>query len=141
MTTAGQDNDDPLKKVGAFFRRSSTAVKRKFEDTKIKDGAKDLGKSIADTSKKTGKEVKQGFLRFATKVKGIFKAKETPKEEETKVAKFKSSKRHDRQKKKLMGRESTDEDDDDEPIPEMLKLEGHSEDDDDDDEPWHHAEE
>ena len=57
-------------------------------DTDFKGGAQNLGKSISDASKRTGAKisrgvkeikvkektakVKTGFLRFATKVKGLF---------------------------------------------------------------------
>ena len=87
MTTSG-DNTDIGKQLGSFFRRQSTKVKQKYEDTDFKGGANDLGKSISAASKKAGSKIsegfkemkesektqnaKRGFMRFATKVKGLF---------------------------------------------------------------------
>ena len=83
-----KNDPDTVAQIGQFFRRSSTRVKQKFEETDFKGGAQNLGKSIADASKRTGAKiskgvkeinvkeksvkVKTGFLRFATKVKGLF---------------------------------------------------------------------
>ena len=77
---------------------ASTAVKKKFDDTDFKGGAQNLGKSISDASKRTGAKiskgvkeinvkeksakVKFGFMRFATKVKGLFSKNDSNLEEE-----------------------------------------------------------
>ena len=67
-------------------------MKQKYDDTDFKGGAQNLGKSISDASKRTSakiskgfkeikvkektEKVKFGFMRFATKVKGLFASKE-----------------------------------------------------------------
>ena len=83
-----EEEKDVFDQVGAFFRRSSTKLKIKYAETDFKGGAKDLGKSISETSKSVGNKmtqgikeikakeksinVKKGFMNFATKVKGLF---------------------------------------------------------------------
>ena len=98
-----KNNPDTVAQIGQFFRRSSTRVKQKFEETDFKGGAQNLGKSIADASKRTGAKiskgvkeinvkeksvkVKTGFMRFATKVKGLFSKSDSmgPEEESKEV--------------------------------------------------------
>ena len=87
-----EENKDTIDQIGSWFRRSSTQIKKKWEDTDIKGGASDLGKSIADSSKRTGAKIKEsfkeenvavkkeavkrGWMRFTTKVKSIFSKSE-----------------------------------------------------------------
>ena len=82
------NDDDAFDKVAAFLRRSSTAIK----DTSKKTGAK-ISEGVKEMNlKEKGKKVKRGFLRFATKVKGLFSKKEDQEDEETKGGpKFKKS--------------------------------------------------
>ena len=139
-----KNDPDTVAQIGQFFRRSSTRVKQKFEETDFKGGAQNLGKSIADASKRTGAKiskgvkeinvkeksvkVKTGFMRFATKVKGLFSKSDSggPNngEEETKEVKSKDKNIHDKAKAELQGRD-TNELENESPVPDMLKLEGH----------------
>lgn len=134
MKAQSAQQNDPLDSIGSFFRRQSTKISKKYEETDFKGGARELGKSITVTSKKAGskisegfkeikssektQKVKSGFFRFASKVKGIFStpgSNEVPEES-------KKTKHHDAAKKEL------GLSDDDEPVPDMLKLDGHSDD-------------
>ena len=93
-------------------------VKKKFEETDFKGGAKNLGKSITDASKRTGEKISKGakeinvkeksskvtvgFMRFATKVKGIFsKENNNDDDEETKEVKSQDVNLHDKAKAEL----------------------------------------
>ena len=94
-------------------------VKKKYEETDFKGGAEKLGKSISNASKRTGEKiskgakdinvkeksskVRAGFMRFATKVKGIFSKDNDVNDngEETKEAKKQDVGIHDKAKAEL----------------------------------------
>lgn len=83
-----KNGPDKMDSISSFFRRSSTVVKQKYVETDFKGGAQTLSNSISDASKRAGakiskgvkeikvkektEKVKFGFMRFATKVKGLF---------------------------------------------------------------------
>ena len=123
-------------------------IKKKWDDTDFKGGASKLGDSIADSSKKTGSKIssgwtemknsektaniKRGFTRFTSKVKGWFSKKDSDEEEEKKEpvpvmaeANVNGAKKHNTIKAEMMGSDNSDEE---ENIPEMMRLEGHSDD-------------
>ena len=76
-------------------------------------------------SEETKTKVKRGFMRFATKVKNLFKKDEGEAEEEYEEAAFKDAAIHDQAKAELHVSDedlANEVDSDGEPIPEMLKL-------------------
>ena len=142
-----EEEKDTLDKIGGWFRRSSTMIKKKWDDTDIKGGASDLGKSIKNTSSKAGdaikesfkeenvtrkrEAVKRGWFSFKSKVKGIFSSsgdEETKTQPEEEKRQDPKSAKHDDMKATLKGSDS-----DDDVVPEMLKLEGQSDSDENED--------
>jgi len=111
-----------LDQIGAFFKRSGTKIKNKYKETDFKGGASNLGKSIAEISKETSKDVKKGWMKFTTKVKGLFSKKDSPDDRKEAVAcKFKTSSDHEAALAQLRG---TVAEVDEFQVPEMLSLEG-----------------
>ena len=142
--TKSGGEQDALESISSFFKRTSTKIKKKYEETNFKGGAQNLGNSITDTSKRAGskistsiqeikqsektQKVKSGFFRFASKVKSLFSSGDKV-DEEVKVHAGKNSSQHDKAKADLQSQPGIDEDygeDGLHDVPEMLKLEGQS---------------
>lgn len=101
-----EEKGDALDKIGTFFRRQSTSIKQKYQETDFKKEASDLGKSISAGSKKAGTGIKRGFTQlgeketvqkmkkswfgFTTKVKGLFKSKDDVEESKEEKPKFRT---------------------------------------------------
>ena len=144
MDTGTEGNSSAA--ISQFFRRQSTAVKKKYVETDFKGGAKNLGNSITSASKNAGakiskgvkeinvkqktEKVKTGFFRFATKVKGLFKSSTPDDEEEKDGSNFKVPGVNAEEVKEEEKADPKNEsgDSDGSPIPDMMKLEANSDD-------------